>query len=150
MGMNISVAGDFGEVKQALRRLLSKEKCEIASSFIDTCDILVAHGAGNSYNANPRAVVVNSDDKSALGSAVNAEMMVTYGFNSRACVTASSVTDDCMQVCVQRSLPCINGGVLEQQEFSLPLVNGEDPETALAAVTAALVSGLLPNDISKQ
>jgi len=149
MSIKISVTGDKGQVSGILQKLFTRDKCEIAES-LTMCDVLVAHGESSTKANHARAVVVNSDDKGAFSCTEGARMVITYGFNSRACVTASSVSKDSMQVCVQRSLPCVNGNVLEQQEFSLPLSNGDDPEAVLAATTAALVCGLTPNKISEE
>ncbi|MDR1539610.1 MAG: hypothetical protein LBU32_16745 [Clostridiales bacterium] len=84
--------------------------------------------------------IMNPDHKDILKCAPgNHGLVITYGFNSKVCVTASSVMDNEMQICIQRDLPTLSGKQLEQQEFAV-FVNTEDrsPEHLLAAVTALL------------
>ncbi len=80
--------------------------------------------------------VINSDKRYKLPK--DCGLIVSYGFNSKACVTASSITDSDMLICVQRRVPTLSGGFLLQQEFPVSLV-GHNPEYMLAAVTALLV-----------
>ncbi|MDR2649111.1 MAG: hypothetical protein LBB94_05265, partial [Clostridiales bacterium] len=70
-------------------------------------------------------------------------LLITYGFNSKVCVTASSVTENEIQICVQRDLPTLRGGRVDQQEFGV-IVDTEacDAENWLAAITTALVAGV--------
>ena len=161
MGINISVTGDKGEVKNTLRKLFAKDKYEFSVPFVGEgilayskfnqpreCDILVAHASSSSNVVPAHIAVVNSDDATAILSANRAQTIITYGFNNQACVTASGLSQDTMQVCIQRSLPCVNGKVIEQQEFALPLGLGEDPAAALAATAAALISGVEPGELA--
>jgi len=161
MGINISVTGDSGEVSSTLRKLFARDKYEFSAPFVGEgvvayskfnqpreCDILVAHTSASSSVIPAHIAVVNSDDATAILSANRAQTIITYGFNERACVTASGLSADAMQVCIQRSLPCVNGKVIEQQEFALPLGSGEDPAAALAAAAAALISGVEPEELA--
>jgi hypothetical protein len=143
--IKVAVAGDGGQVGGVLHKMLGSGGCEFAGD--NDVDVLVAHGRGKRAGRahKSRIVVANSDTHGALGNVAEAEAVVTYGFNTRACVTASSVADGVMQVCVQRSLPKINGGYIERQEFHVPLADGEEPEAVLAGAAAALVCGVEPN-----
>ncbi len=65
-------------------------------------------------------LIVNSDIEANLNILDNLEVkVVTYGFNSKATITASSVTDEDMLICVQRSIEDINGKEIEPQEISV-------------------------------
>ena len=65
-------------------------------------------------------LIVNSDIEANLSILDNLEVkVVTYGFNSKATITASSVTDEDMLICVQRSIEDINGKEIEPQEISV-------------------------------
>ena len=92
------------------------------------------------------AVVVNTDNKSLysyLGGCKG--RLITYGFNSKACVTASSVIDqpyECIQLCIQRSLPTLSGGMLEPQEFPVVFKSPKNIYCALGSVAAALIAGM--------
>ena len=67
--------------------------------------------------------------------------IVTFGFNSRACVTASSIADGNIQVCIQRSMLTLNGDVLQEQEFPVSMPS-RDPSAVLAVCACALLCGL--------
>ncbi|MDR1643597.1 MAG: hypothetical protein LBT59_28200 [Clostridiales bacterium] len=92
-------------------------------------------------NAGCSVLVMNPDCKEVLReSSQSPGLVITYGFNSKACVTASSVMDNEMQICIQRDLPTLNGSHLEQQEFSVAVDTLEkDPLHLLAAFAAIMV-----------
>jgi UDP-N-acetylmuramyl pentapeptide synthase len=147
--MKVKIAGDMTDSgNNILRSLLSKGRCEFAETLADdVCDVYVAHRAESKRGVPDKAAVavVNSDVRDTFGSVPKADTVVTYGFNSRACVTVSSIAPDSMQVCVQRSLPKLGGGFLDRQEFTVPLSQNDNPETVLAAAAAALVCGVEPD-----
>ena len=80
-------------------------------------------------------LVVNADDKAIFpylsgGSA----KLITYGFNNKACITASSVTHDGLQVCIQRGFTALDGTQQDPQEFAAPGgAVSVSPEAALGA-----------------
>ncbi|MDR1000731.1 MAG: hypothetical protein LBL96_08040 [Clostridiales bacterium] len=82
-------------------------------------------------------------DKDVMQNAVDCDgLIITYGFNSKVCVTASSMAGRQAQICVQRDIPTLRGKV-EQQEFPVninPMM--VRPPDILAAVAAALVAGV--------
>ncbi|MCL1844002.1 MAG: hypothetical protein FWF79_09330 [Defluviitaleaceae bacterium] len=81
-------------------------------------------------------LIINADDKTIFPFLTNCEAkLITYGFNNRACITASSVTNDEMQVCIQRNFQGINGEDREPGEFSAR-VNGETSMSVLGAAAA--------------
>ncbi|MCL2699099.1 MAG: hypothetical protein FWE68_02180 [Defluviitaleaceae bacterium] len=95
------------------------------------------------------AVVINTDNKqlySYLGGCRG--RLITYGFSSKACVTASSVSGQpleyvqCIQLCIQRELPTLSGDPLEPQEFSVTFKSPKNISCALGAVAAALIAGI--------
>ncbi len=90
-------------------------------------------------------VVLNSDDKNNFTLLRNNKAkLITYGFNSKAWVTASSVASghyQTIQCCIQRSLPTRSGLVLEEQEFPVNVVD-KDIYNVLGAITAGLLSGI--------
>lgn len=92
-------------------------------------------------------VIINTDNKT-LYNYLNGSRgrLITYGFSSKACVTASSVVDEayeCIQLCIQRSIPTLTGSILEPQEFSLSFDDtSKNIYCVLGAVTAALIAGM--------
>ena len=110
-------------------------------------DILVAAGESKiAHNvikseAN-RFFIMNPDQKDILAYAADSRgVLITYGFNNKVCVTASSVMENEIQICVQRDLPTLSGRSIEQQEFGVSAETARGgPEDMLAAITAALVA----------
>lgn len=83
-------------------------------------------------------LIVNADDTeilSALGQ--TSARVITYGFNPRACITASSVSENGLQVCIQRAFVDLAGITRPPQEFSAPV-------TSLGAAAAWAVVGSKP------
>lgn len=78
---------------------------------------------------------------------------VTYGFNSKASITTSSIGDtifkDGFMCCLQRTISAKDGQVIEPQEFKIRLETGEtDAYNVLAAATFAIVNGIDLNTIN--
>jgi len=69
--------------------------------------------------------------------------IITYGFNGKASVTASSVADEALQVCIQRGFRTLNGSPLIPQEFSTPCPSSVDPLNVLGAIAACAVCDVL-------
>lgn len=69
--------------------------------------------------------------------------IITYGFNGKASVTASSVTDESVQVCIQRGFQSLSGLPYEPQEFKAECSSTADPLNVLGAVTACAVCDVL-------
>jgi len=145
------------ETAYCLRELLENAGVKEEISVIDMehdsnmtePDILVATGASDMAQrvidtlAN-RIFIMNPDQKDILAYAANSHaILITYGFNSKVCVTASSVMENEIQICVQRDLPTLSGGNVDQQEFGVSVdTELSSPENQLAAITAALVAGV--------
>jgi len=88
-------------------------------------------------------LVVNADDKAIFPLlSQSSATLITYGFNARACITASSVTDDGLQICIQRAFKGIDGEERLPQEFSAKLNYEENTDTVLAAAAALAVCGV--------
>ncbi|MCX7921855.1 MAG: Mur ligase family protein [Clostridia bacterium] len=72
---------------------------------------------------------------------------ITYGFNSKASMTTSSVGDrlfeDNFMCCLQRSISTKDGFKVEPQEYKVRVESdGVDPYQVLAAATFAVVNGI--------
>jgi len=82
-------------------------------------------------------LVVNADDKKIFAYLPPGSKLITYGFNNKASVTASSVTDDGLQVCIQRAFTGLGGSTCDPQEF--PVNVSSSTESALGAAAAWVV-----------
>jgi hypothetical protein len=105
---------------------MSEKVAAVQSLYADDApkrfDILLINGTGSIApmfinELRPGSfVVVNTDDKALhnyLGGCRG--WLVTYGFSSKACVTASSVIkqpNESIHLCIQRSLPTLTGDTL--------------------------------------
>ena len=65
--------------------------------------------------------------------------IITYGFNGKASVTASSVADGALQVCIQRGFVTLGQRFYEPQEFKTSCPASANPINLLSAVTACAV-----------
>ena len=128
----------------------------------DAVDILIFE-SGTSIDssaalnfANEKAVIIISADdtelyKYLLGSKAN---VLTYGFNGKASVTASSILENMdkkyVQICIQRSFKTSNGRIIDIQEIPVTCSIKSDSQilNEIAAITAALYLGINPKTIS--
>ena len=63
-------------------------------------------------------LVINTDNNVVNINIENNNMeIITYGMNQKATVTASSIKEDEILICLQRNIENINGKVIEMQEF---------------------------------
>ena len=84
---------------------------------------------------NEAYVIINSDIENNLGILENVKATVlTYGFNSKSTITASSVEDEEIILCLQRALQTKNGKNLEPQEIRMQLCENASTTMALATV----------------
>lgn len=79
---------------------------------------------------------------------------VTYGFNTKASITTSSIGDtvfkDGFICCLQRSISTRSGKLIEPQEYKLKLEANEfDSHNVLAAASFAIINGIDLNNISE-
>ena len=70
---------------------------------------------------NSERILVNSDFNGNLEVIQNLKLsVITYGFNSKATITASSVNDsNGILMCLQRSIKNINNKIIEPQEIKI-------------------------------
>ncbi|MFR2534234.1 MAG: hypothetical protein ACLTEH_02580 [Clostridia bacterium] len=67
-------------------------------------------------------LIVNSDITNNLSILDNLELtVITYGFNSKATITTSSVTEDRLLLCVQRNIKDIKQHIIEAQEIPIEI-----------------------------
>ena len=67
-------------------------------------------------------VIINSDIKNNLAWLKNTgASVVTYGLNSKSSLTVSSIKEENILICVQRTIQGINGILIEEQERNMKL-----------------------------
>ena len=69
---------------------------------------------------NAEYLILNSDINVKIDLIENLDLkVITYGFNSKSTVTASSITEEEMLICVQRKIINIKGKKIEPQEINI-------------------------------
>jgi len=91
---------------------------------------------------NDGYLVVNTDGE-IVPVVSGVKGVITYGFNSKASVTASSVADGALQVCIQRGFRTLGGSEYEPQEFRADCPGTVDPVNVLGAVAAGVMCGVV-------
>jgi UDP-N-acetylmuramate-alanine ligase len=93
-------------------------------------------------------VIFNMDDSEIIKvlEGIN-HKTITYGFNSKASITASSIGDTVYKegfiCCQQKSICTRDGSVIEPQEYRIDVQSKDfDTNSVLAAVTFAIVNGV--------
>ena len=89
-------------------------------------------------------VIINADAANWPAIASGAGHTLTYGFNHRASITASSVMDGSVQVCIQRGFRSASQKNLLPQEFRVTCPSQADPLHVLGAAAACAFCDLIP------
>lgn len=84
---------------------------------------------------NTKYLIVNSDIENNLSLLENIKAtVITYGFNQKATITASSVLDDEMLICLQRNIKDKYNQNIEPQEIKEPILENATITMAIAAL----------------
>lgn len=100
-------------------------------------------------------VIINFDDGNIVKSLNGVKnSVVTYGFNSKADITTSSIGDtafeDSFICCLQETIPAKNGQIVEPQEYRINIESREfDRHNVLAAAAFAIINGIDLNSIRR-
>ncbi len=103
--------------------------------------------------ADKGVAIVNVDDSGLINLLQGMKhSFVTYGFNTKASITTSSIGDtvfkDGFICCLQRPVSTRNGQVIEPQEYKLRLdANELDSHNVLAAASFAIINGIDLNSV---
>ncbi len=82
---------------------------------------------------NTPYLIINSDLEKNLELLENVKAtVITYGFNSKATITASSVEEDEILLCIQRTIEDKNGNVIEPEEIKIQLCENVNCTMAVA------------------
>ncbi|HEY9059520.1 MAG TPA: Mur ligase family protein [Pseudobacteroides sp.] len=126
--------------------------------FVNKADEINEDDNGNKNNLieklflltdDKATVILNADDHERISLLQGKRYSVlTYGFNSKASVTASSIGEGIYRenfiCCLQRTLVTKDGNVVEPQEFEIDVnLNSIDPYSVMAAAAFAVFSGAI-------
>lgn len=141
--IGIAASADAHAIEWELQALFSSMPGKPVLSLVDDMDageydILLIHEQ-STVAAAADTVVLNSDESGpqSIVPGQARRLIITYGFNSKASITASSVFEGLCCICVQRAFTTPSGLMRENQELTIPSRNA--PIT-LAALAVALVT----------
>ncbi len=90
---------------------------------------------------NTNYLVINTDRIKSIEMFKEYNLKIfTFGFNSKAVVTASSVTEDGVLICVGNEIKSIDGKVIEPQEIRV--ISEENAESIMAVACTLLIYGV--------
>lgn len=90
---------------------------------------------------NTNYLVVNTDRIKSIEIFKEYDLKIyTFGFNSKAVVTASSVSEDGVLICVGKEIEKIGGGIVEPQEIKVS--TNEEAESVMAVACILLIYGV--------
>lgn len=85
-------------------------------------------------------LVINFDEEINLDLLENMDLnVITFGFNSKSTITASSVRDEGILLCVQRNMLLTNGNKVEPQEISIRKVEQKLPTNIMMGIATLLL-----------
>ena len=89
--------------------------------------------------SNSKNLIVNSDIDTGIDmiNKTNSNI-ITYGFNPKSTITASSLENDDALICIQRNIKNNNNNIVEQQEIKVTKVNN-NPYIIMAVETLSLL-----------
>ena len=88
---------------------------------------------------NTKYLIINSDIYKKMDIAYNLNLaIITYGYNLRATITASSVNEEKILLCVQRNIITNNKNDIEPKEIYVKILNN-DIYTTMAANATKLI-----------
>lgn len=91
---------------------------------------------------NTNYLVINTDRIKSIEMFEDYNLKIfTFGFNSKALVTASSVTEEGVLICVRREIESISGEVIEPQEIKVS--SNEGAESIMAVGCTLLIYGMI-------
>lgn len=87
-----------------------------------------------------RYVIVNADENTILELMENMNLnIITYGFNRKSTISASSVKDDNILLYIQRNIEDINKNELEVQEISISKTNNKLSTNIIMGISTILL-----------
>ena len=114
-------------------------------------DILVIHGPCSKQQGRGDYITLLNTDEKITADIDKKSLLITYGLNPLATVTASSMKEEAgktvFSCCLQRSIVTLKGKIIEPQEFPVAL---KAPQAKLcdllAFVSLGLVLSFTPDD----
>lgn len=157
--VTVGIVDENGEFRKMASRLFRRLGIRTANSLTNSgadfvflspkegkhYDILVESGTGSGCACHADYIHIISAESAGQEPAVKPTFFITYGLDSTATVTASSISQEeglAFQYCLQRNIVSLKGKKIECQEFPVQMSSGTELYPALALVTLALVCSI--------
>jgi len=134
-------------IRKLLQNICTNLPVQICDGLCKPLDVLIIDKipkiSQGVNHPSQKVIIANSDDSQVLQfvSAMGAQI-ITYGFNPKAAITASSHNDDIFVICIQRAMTTIQGIPLLPREFSITIKNHEAfDECIMGTIATALICG---------
>jgi hypothetical protein len=146
------ISNNFNRLLEAFNRMPYEtlRLVDAAGGTMPQMDVLIVQDAKPALIKSVRMLpdsaylILNTDKREILPllpAGREVYKLITYGFNGKACVTASSTMDGMLQACVQRGFVTLDGNLREPCEFGLPATG--DCGDMLGLTAALLVCGII-------
>lgn len=90
---------------------------------------------------NAKYIIIDTDIENNLNSLkVENKNIITYGLNQKAIVTISSIKQENVMVCLQKSIKNINGKLIEEQEFNIEINNNNQKKICNSLVIFTILT----------
>ena len=143
MRVHICAAPKF---RENTKKILSENNMQAdINSGADLCDLILFHKDKQQKKLpSAKIVLYNSDLKSSENYFKGEKIyLITYGLNAKATITASSIDERSMLICVQRSFNNISGKTVLPQELPISCpVKITDATDKIAQAALLIMLGL--------
>lgn len=123
---------------------LKNIKFETVIIFSNNYKILSKKEALKKIIKKANYLIINADEEINLDLLENMNLnVITYGFNSKSTITASSVNEDNILLCIQRNMQDLTKKEIEPQEISIKKTNLKTAtDTIMGVATILLLYGI--------
>ena len=108
--------------------------------ILDTKDILDRIEELKTVLNKTKYIIINSDLKENLQVLQDLDLnVITFGFNNKATITASSVQEESALICIQRNMLSKNKIEIEPQEIKIDINNEDNMYEIMGAIAVLLI-----------
>jgi len=165
--VTVSIAETDGMITQLVQQILKQNRLSFSQNTVrydrdylflppdsrHPCDVSLIHEPKGSCFPGDYMTIVNIDSTITLPPTQS--LLITYGCNPKATVTASSIMEKdgilTCSLCIQRSLVSLKGKIIEPQEIPVSFPDlGAEIGSLLGFSCLSLVLSLAPDAVSLQ
>ncbi len=119
---------------------LKNIKFETVAIFSNNYKILSKKAIVKNIISKVNYLIINADEKIDLNFLENVNLnVITYGFSSKSTITASSVKEEEILICIQRNIYNVNKIEVEPQEINIKTRNKIDTNVIMGIVSLLII-----------